>query len=437
MSDDTTDTARVPAADAKDSQKKPTSASPARPRYEVLLELSATVHRQLLLLCSGGRISAGLRELTVEAVGQAVAAGLPTRDACTAVGICERTYQRWRRLQEAGQNFDHRSCTAHPPSRADLRAQRLEVLADPRHAGMSAYQLVMTLYDQGRYVGSVSTVYREMRRMREAARAARRSPPPDDWRNAFYPSGSNQLWSMDFTELPLYGGFCCRLCVLMDVYDRYAAAVQVAECVPGDTGADIASAATLAGSTFTTAMHAQLGSKAADTPLMLRTDCSSAWKHPNFLAALKGTSVHHTCSRHLHPTDNALSERLWETLKSYDLPRRGFSSLQAARRWAAHAVRRYNEEHHHSSLMGLTPLQYRRGEQAAILARRRRTQAASPGGTSQEEENARGGDALKGCRPRPGRLRMCTETAESSDRRMRKLQRLRDQRRARRRKRPR
>ena len=396
--------------------------------HEALMRLAAI--SPLLRGGSGRSIGPELRRQALAAVAEAGTSGVSQQAACAALGINSRSLRRWRGLERQGQNFDHR--TRAPSSRPNaglgalIRAQRRAVLQDKRFSGRSPREIVLTLMDEGRYVGSVATIYRERHKMRaEAAEQARlaasAAPVAGPCARYVYATAPNMLWSMDFTLLRLCNGSFCRMCTLMDVYDRVALAWEVGACL-ADRDADIASAASLAGGVFSHALETQLGDQLASALLLLRTDCSPAWRHPEFIAALQGTRVAHTCSRLLNPRDNAHSERLWRTiLYWYGYPERGCSSVQAARQWGTRALRCYNEEHHHSALMGLTPLQYRRGEQSVILTRRNEVRTAVLTGTPLERY-AHGGSNRKDCQPLPARLRICAETEESFSRRARERQ---------------
>ena len=395
--------------------------------HAALLKLATTVPR--LGRGRGRSIAAAVRRQVMAAVKEAMAAGVTQREACAVAGISDRTLRLWRRQEAQGQNFDHRGLyrgVTRPNAGlgAAVRALRRAVLREPRFAKRSLCEVRLILCDEGLHVGSLSTLYRDLQKMRaeELALTEAAAPAPAAGGRFFYALAPNMLWSMDFTLFDLRGGGSCRLCVVMDVYDRCALAWQVQACLE-DPEADKAAAASQAAEVLRPTLETELGDQLATCLLQLRTDGSGAWQHPNFTAALEGTRIVHSLSRHLNPRDNAHSERLWRTLKEgYGCPRRGFSSVRAAQRWAERALRSYNEQHHHSALLGLTPQQYRRGERHAILTRRHEVQAAVLEGTPLARRLHSLEDYLSR-QPRPARLRICDETPESFSRRARERQR--------------
>ena len=402
------------------------------PMHAALLRLAALAPQ--LGSGRGRRIAVAARRQVMEAVAAATACGVTQKQACAAAGISDHTLRLWRRQEARGQNFDHRECNRGPRPHAglgaEIRAQRRAALLEKRFARRSVREIGLTLRDEGRYLGSISTLRRELRRMDAERQAKEQMQRELDSAGATascrtarftYALAPNMLWSMDFTLLKLRDGSRCRLCVVMDVYDRCVLAWQVQACLP-DKEADVAAAAAMAAAVLRAALKKILGRRLASTLLQLRTDCSRAWQHPAFIAALQGTRIAHSFSRHLNPRDNTHSERLWRTLLEWcGYPARGCNSVQAARRWVRRALHSYNTEHHHSALMDLTPLQYRRGEQHRIFARHRKAMAAILEGTplarhlrTEQDDCSR--------RPRPARLRICRETTESFSRRTRERQ---------------
>jgi putative transposase len=77
--------------------------------------------------------------------------------ACAIVGISAKTRQRWRRPDSTG---DRRLETQREPANklTLLERQRiLKVANEPAYADLSPAQIVPTLADEGRYIGSEST----------------------------------------------------------------------------------------------------------------------------------------------------------------------------------------------------------------------------------------------------------------------------------------
>jgi putative transposase len=70
--------------------------------------------------------------------------------------------------------------------------------------------------------------------------------------------------------------------------------------------------------------------------------------------------------------DNPYSESLFRTLKySPQWPSQGFQDLQTVRDWVQRFATWYNNEHCHSRIGFVTPVQRHRGEDKALLAKRK------------------------------------------------------------------
>jgi hypothetical protein len=69
--------------------------------------------------------------------------------------------------------------------------------------------------------------------------------------------------------------------------------------------------------------------------------------------------------------DNAFVVALFRTAKYRpEFPLRGFTELHAARQWAAHFVRWYNDEHRYSGIRYVTPGQRHAGQDRRVLMAR-------------------------------------------------------------------
>lgn len=69
--------------------------------------------------------------------------------------------------------------------------------------------------------------------------------------------------------------------------------------------------------------------------------------------------------------DNAYVESLFRTLKYVpQWPSSGFKTLEKARAWVDKFTRWYNEEHRHSGIGYVTPLQRHTGEDKVLLSQR-------------------------------------------------------------------
>lgn len=113
---------------------------------------------------------------------------------------------------------------------------------------------------------------------------------------------------------------------------------------------------------------------AKNKPLILHSDNGSPMKAATFLQKLYDLGITPSRSRPRVSNDNAYSEALFRTLKYRPgFPSKGFATLAQAREWMLAFVHWYNDEHRHSALNYVTPVQRHSGEATRILANRRTT----------------------------------------------------------------
>ena len=144
-------------------------------------------------------------------VKQAVNDGARQSKACEALGLSERTLQRW--VQDGNVLPDNRKNADRPEPANKLSETERQAIVDvsnsDRFKSLPPSQIVPALADEGRYLGSERTFYRvfhETGRQHHRGRAAR----PNRRRPTSYcAKGPNQVWSWDITFLrsPVRGQF--------------------------------------------------------------------------------------------------------------------------------------------------------------------------------------------------------------------------------------
>jgi transposase InsO family protein len=296
--------------------------------------------------------------LTLLAEAEASGAGL--QPACSVVGVSQRTIQRWR-TRPGG---DDRRCG---PRRelpnalsAAERARAVEVMRDPRYAGLSPKQLVPRLADEGRYVASESTLYRLMHRygLRDPRRVVRRTHVTRANR-IHRANGPNQVWSWDITWLPsTVRGRYFYLYLVMDVWSRRIVGWAVRDQESADHAAELIR---------------RICDESGIDPkgLVLHSDNGKPMRGATMIATLQWLGVVPSFSRPHVSDDNPYSEALFRTLKHTPAyPRMPFASMDQARSWVADFVTWYNGEHRHSGIRYVTPDERHFGREQAILAAR-------------------------------------------------------------------
>jgi putative transposase len=292
-------------------------------------------------------------------VNEAVAAGARPALACDQLGLSLRCVQRWRM---PGRDDDRRCGPRLQPTNALSAGERRDILATVNSAeyrDLSPKQIVPRLADEGRYLGSESTMYRILRAENQLAHRGRAAAPTRHAVQEHVATAPNQVWSWDITYLrtALNGSFF-YLYLVVDVWSRKVVgwavhheesmglAAQLIREACARTGVDV-------------------------DGLVLHSDNGGPMKGSTMLATLQRLGVVPSFSRPHVSDDNPFSEALFRTLKYRPgYPSKPFVTLEQAGAWVAGFVAWYNHEHRHSGIRFVTPAQRHDGQDVAILAAR-------------------------------------------------------------------
>jgi putative transposase len=171
------------------------------------------------------------RRQVMALVADATQAGACQERACWAIGLSERTLQRWQRSQCRA---DLRPARVQAPKNRLSESERQAILAvanSEEFGHLAPSQIVPRLADRGEYVASESTFYRVLRAERQLQhRSAQRPGQPRSKPRALCASAPNQLFSWDITYLPtLVTGQYFYLYLFLDIFSRKIVGWQVYE----------------------------------------------------------------------------------------------------------------------------------------------------------------------------------------------------------------
>lgn len=281
--------------------------------------------------------------------------------ACDALGVPRASYYRWLAPVHGPypEPLRPRALTA------EERAEVLAVLHEDRFADKAPAEVYATLLDEGRYLCSISTMYRILRDNAEVRERRAQLRHPAYSAPELLAERPNQLWSWDITKLkgPQKWSYF-HLYVIIDVYSRYIVGWMVAD----------RESAVLA-ERLIAETCARQGIQADQ--LTIHADRGSSMKSQPVAHLLADLGVTKSHSRPHVSDDNPYSESNFKTLKYRpDFPER-FGSLQDARAHVAAFVDWYNNEHHHSGINLLTPGDLHQGRAQARLAARGSVLAAA------------------------------------------------------------
>jgi len=119
---------------------------------------------------------------------------------------------------------------AQPRALSEVEQQAIrDVPHSDRFADMTPAEVWAILLDEGRYLGSVSTFYRLLRRAGETAERRRQATHPATVKPELLATQPNQVYSWDITTLrgPVKWTYY-HLYVILDIYSRYVVGWMVA-----------------------------------------------------------------------------------------------------------------------------------------------------------------------------------------------------------------
>lgn len=291
-------------------------------------------------------------------IDEAVHAGARQQRACEELGITERTLQRWRHTPEDSRPQAHRPT---PANKLDAQ-ERLAVLAaanQPGYASLTPHQIVPKLADEGIYLASESTFYRVLKAAGQGQRRGRSKTARARAITTHVARGPNQVWCWDITWLPTtVKGMFFYWYMVKDIFSRKLVANEV----------HVSESSELAAQLIT---RACLREQIVGKNVVLHSDSGSPMKGATMLSRMYELGVLPSYSRPRVSNDNAYAEALFRTAKYCPLwPEQPFESLDQARNWVLKFVRWYNEEHRHSALKYVTPVQRHTGQAPALLDKR-------------------------------------------------------------------
>jgi len=250
-----------------------------------------------------------------------------------------------------------------PPLAFSIAEQEylLGVLDSERFADTAPATVFATLLDEGRYHGSVRTMYRLLGAQNEAGERRRQRRHPVYSKPELLAVRPNQVWSWDITKLKGPAKWTCfHLYVILDIFSRSVVGWMIA---PRES-------AHLAEQLIAETIDKQ---NIAPGTLTLHADRGTSMRSKPVAALLVDLEVAKTHSRPHVSDDNPYSEAQFKTLKYRpDFPSR-FGSIQDARAHCQDFFRWYNTEHRHSGIGFMTPDTVHYGCATALTVRRAAT----------------------------------------------------------------
>jgi putative transposase len=287
------------------------------------------------------------------------------RGACAALGRSRATYYR-RHRQRPLQSRQLRGPKPQPRALSQTeRAEVLGLLHQERFVDQAPATIYATLFDEGRYVCSVPTMYRVLRAADEVHERRRQARHPATVKPELVATAPNSVWSWDITKLlgPEKWTYF-HLYVIIDIYSRYVPGWLLARRESAEL-AEHFLAETIRKHHVDPdqlTLHADRGTSMASKTVAL------------LLADLGVTKSH---SRPHCSNDNPYSEAQFKTLKYRpEFPDR-FGSIEDGRDFCRRFFSWYNHDHRHSGIGFHTPATVHFGRAESIHLDRARVLEAA------------------------------------------------------------
>ena len=281
---------------------------------------------------------------------------LGTAGACRASGRSRATHYRRAAPPILGPALP-RPAPANSLSAGEVDAL-LAVLRSARFCDLAPAQVWAIILDEGRYVASISTMYRVLRANDEVRERRAQAKHPTRARPELMADKPNMCWSWDITKLrgPDKGvWFDCY--VIIDIFSRYVVGWMVA----ATETAELAEA-------FISAAVAAQGIAAGQ--LNIHADRGTSMTSKGVAELLSDLGVGRTHSRPHVSNDNPYSEAVNKTLKYCPAFPARFGSIEDARVFCETFFEYYNHQHRHSGIALHTPASVHYGTATDIQARR-------------------------------------------------------------------
>lgn len=230
--------------------------------------------------------------------------------------------------------------------RALTEAERQEVLAvlhEDRFVDKVPAEVYAALLDEGRYLCSISTMYRILRSHDEVRERRDQLRHPQYKKPELLATGPKQVWSWDITKIKGPAKWNrYNLYVIIDIFSRYVVGWMLASRETGE----------LAETLIKETCNRQ---EIEEDQLTIHSDRGAPMTSNTVALLLADLGVAKSLNRPYVSNDNAYSESQFKTLKYRpDYPER-FGCIEDARAYFRELFEWYNNEHYHGGIALMTP----------------------------------------------------------------------------------
>jgi putative transposase len=286
--------------------------------------------------------------------------------ACQALGLWRGAPARSQaRIHRASMMGPHRQRHPRPRPPLALQPQECQLLLDTlnseRFVDTAPAAVHATLLDEGRYLGSVRTMYRLLAIHGGCRERRNQLAHPAYTKPELLALAPNEVWSWDITKLKGPAKWTCfHLYVILDIFSRCVVGWLIAERENAELAEQLIAQ--------TVARH-----DVGPGRLTLHADRGTSMRSKPVAALLVDLGIARSHSRPHVSDDNPYSESQFKTMKYRpDFPAR-FGCIEDARVHCQRFFAWYNTVHRHSGIGYMTPVSVHLGHASALRRQRQAT----------------------------------------------------------------
>ncbi len=262
--------------------------------------------------------------------------GRSVSEVLGTVGVARSSYYRWKKGE--GEKKDER------PSSYELTVEERQMIEAVKesHPEYRHRRIQGMLQQQGVYL-SASAIYGHLKELGQVEPYDRRAAP---WKTARYEVWRrNLMWGSDWTKLSV-GGIRWYLLTVIDFFSRLLIAYDVVPTVHAGYVKAI----------YQAGLSSQGISLHSETKPELRVDRGSPNTSGVTQEFFESLGAELSFARVRRPTDNALTERFYGTVKQEEIYLVGnYPDAQSAREELGRYIESYNQSRPHQALFNFTP----------------------------------------------------------------------------------
>ena len=279
--------------------------------------------------------------------------------ACDAFDVPEASYFRCIcpvKLTDKPKPFEH-----HRALKENEKEEVLKVLNSEKYVDKAPAAVVASLLDEGKYLCSVGSMYRILKANKAIKERRDQKRHPEYYRPELIATGPNQVWTWDITKIRTGVKFKYHhLYVIIDMFSRYVVGWVVHDRED---------------SVLASQMIEDTCEKQGIYPgqLTIHADRGAAMKSQSVAQLMADLDINKSHSRPYISDDNPFSEAQFKTLKYHSSYPKIIATIEEAKLYLRGWLNWYNNEHTHSGISMLKPVDVHTGKADEVLAKRQLT----------------------------------------------------------------